>query len=91
MFFQFMESNKKGYGIMAFGAGEAEQQRDILSVKNPRNKGVGNGGTGFGSFLVLAFGFIGFFTVPSGREQFIPLIKGVVRISPKAVHEIIVR
>lgn len=29
MFFQLMESNKKGYGIMAFGAGEAEQQRDI--------------------------------------------------------------
>lgn len=29
MFFQLMESNKKGYGIMAFGAGEAEKQRDI--------------------------------------------------------------
>lgn len=46
---------------------------------------------GFGSLLVLALGFIGFFTVPARREKFIPLIKGVVRISPKAVHEIIVR
>ena len=29
MFFQLMESDKKRDGIMAFGAGKAEQQRDI--------------------------------------------------------------
>lgn len=29
MFFQLVESNKKGYGIMAFGTGETEKQRDI--------------------------------------------------------------
>ena len=40
---------------------------------------------------MLALGVIGFFTVPARREKFIPLIKGVVRISPKAVPEIIVR
>jgi hypothetical protein len=40
---------------------------------------------------VSAFGLIGFFTVPPGREEFIPLIKGMVRVSPKPVHEIIVR
>lgn len=40
---------------------------------------------------MLTLGFIRFFTVPVRREEFIPLIKGVVRISPKAVHEIIVR
>ena len=40
---------------------------------------------------MLALGFIGFFMVPVRREKFVPLIKGVVRISPKTVHEIIVR
>lgn len=29
MLFQFMESHKEDYGIMAFGAGKAEQERNI--------------------------------------------------------------
>lgn len=38
-----------------------------------------------------AFGFIRLFTVPYGREEFFSFIKGMVRVSPKPVHEIIVR
>ncbi len=47
--------------------------------------------TVFGSLLMSAFGFIRFFTVPVRREEFIPLIKGTGMVSPKPVHEIIVR
>ena len=38
-----------------------------------------------------AIGFSWFFMVPVRREKFIPHIKGMVRVVPKAVHEIIVR
>ena len=38
-----------------------------------------------------AFGFGRFFTVPAWREEFAPLIKGMVRSGPKPIHEIIVR
>jgi len=66
-------------------------ERDILSIKDPRNNGVRDGGTVFGSLLMPAFGFGRFFTVPAWREEFAPLIKGMVRSGPKPVHEIIVR
>lgn len=66
-------------------------ERDIFPIKNSGNDGVGDGGMVFGSFLMFAFGFIWFFTVPVRREEFIPLIKGMVRDSPKPIHEIIVR
>ena len=38
-----------------------------------------------------AFGPIRFFAVPAGGEEFPSLIKGMFRVSPKPVHEIIVR
>lgn len=66
-------------------------EREILAVKDSRNKGVRDGGTVFGSLLMLAFGFGRFFTVPAWREEFAPLIKGMVRSGPKPIHEIIVR
>lgn len=66
-------------------------ERDILSIKNPGNDGASDGGAVFGSLLMSAFGFIGFFTVPGRREEFIPFIKGMVSVSPKPVDEIIVR
>ena len=66
-------------------------EREILAVKDSRNKGVRDGGTVFGSLLMPAFGFGRFFTVPAWREEFAPLIKGMVRSGPKPVHEIIVR
>ena len=51
-------------------------EREILAVKDSRNKGVRDGGTVFGSRV---------------RTQFAPLIKGMVRSGPKPIHEIIVR
>ena len=45
----------------------------------------------FGSLLMPAYGFGRFFTVPAWREEFAPLIKGMVRSGPKPIHEIIVR
>lgn len=66
-------------------------ERDIFSMKDSGNDGIRDGGTALGSFLVLARWSIRLFMVPVRRKELIPLIKGMSGVSPKSIHEVIVR
>lgn len=59
-------------------------EREILAVKDSRNKGVRDGGTVFGSLLMPAFGFGRFFYGSSLERGVCPSYKGNGQVWSKA-------